>query len=264
MTAPQTSVAVTASRGARLTAEGFGSFLVVFIGVGTALFTANLFADPGAGSAVYLTVSLAFGIAVLAAFSSFAVISGGHFNPALTIGAAAAGRLPWRDVLPYLTAQVIGGVVASTALIVVGLFGPDAWLERAQDAGFASTGWGALSPGGFGMPAAIVIELVLTGLLVLVFLSVTHPERGTPLAGVAIGLTFAAIQFVAIPVDGGAANPARSIATAIYGGIDPLAHLWVFLVFPALGAAAIGVAYRALFDGAEDVEGPDGRSVTPR
>lgn len=252
------------SLSARLTAEGFGSFLIVFVGIGTTLFTANLFADPGAGSAVYVAVALAFGLALLAAFASFAPVSGGHFNPALTIGAAAAGRLAWRDVVPYLIAQVIGGVIATTALIVVGLFGPDAWLEGVQDAGFASTGWGPLSPGGFGMPAAIVIEVILTLLLVLVFLSVTHPERGTPLAGIAIGLTFAAIQLVAIPVDNGAANPARSIATAIYGGIDPLAQLWVFLVFPALGAAAIGIAYRALFDGAAASEPADGPSVSPR
>ncbi|MGW9627064.1 aquaporin [Microbacterium sp. NPDC055521] len=256
MTEPRTSVAAAAaSRSARLTAEGFGSFLIVFIGVGASLFTATLFADPGAGSAVNLTVALAFGIALLAAFTSFAGISGGHFSPAVTIGAAAAGRLAWRDALPYVLAQVVGGVIASTALIVVGLFGPERWLERVQDAGFASTGWGTLSPGGFGMPAAIVIEVVLTALLVLVFLSVTHPERRAAAGGVAIGLTFAAIQFVAIPVAGGAANPARSIATAIYGGIGPLAQLWVFLVFPALAAAAIGVAYRALFDGTVESDG---------
>ena len=157
-------------------------------------------------------------------------------------------------MLPYLIAQVIGGVIATTALIVVGLFGPDAWLEGVQDAGFASAGWGPLSPGGGGVPAADGIEEILTLLLVLVFLSVTHPERGTPLAGIAIGLTFAAIQLVAIPVDNGAANPARSIATAIYGGIDP----------PALGAAAIGIAYRALFDGAAASEPADEPSVSPR
>ena len=249
---------------ARLTAEGFGSFMLVFIGVGVALFTATLFPDPGAGSAVYVAVALAFGLALVAAFGSFAAVSGGHFTPVLTIGAAAAGRLPWRDVLPYLLAQVVGAVIASTALIVVGLFGPEAWLERAQDAGFASTGWGTLSPGGFGMPAAIVIELILTVLLVLVFLSVTHPERGTRSAGLAIGLVFAAIQLVAIPIAGGAANPARSIATAIYGGIDPLAQLWVFLVFPALAAAAIGIAYRALFDGAAGSAGGEPASVSPQ
>lgn len=256
MTEPRTSVAAAAaSRGARLTAEGFGSFLIVFLGVGASLFTATLFADPGAGSAVNLTVALAFGIALLAAFSSFAGISGGHFSPAVTIGAAAAGRLAWRDALPYVLAQVVGAVIASTALIVVGLFGPERWLERVQDAGFASTGWGTLSPGGFGMPAVIVIEIILTALLVLVFLSVTHPERRTAAGGVAIGLTFAAIQFVAIPVAGGAANPARAIATAIYGGIGPLAQLWVFLVFPAVAAAAIGIAYRALFDGTVEPDG---------
>ncbi|MEV7620334.1 aquaporin [Microbacterium sp. NPDC089321] len=252
------------SLSARLTAEGFGSFMIVFIGVGAALFTATLFPDPGAGSAVYVAVALAFGFAMTAAFGSFGALSGGHFTPAVTIGAAAAGRLSWRDALPYVLAQVVGAVVASTALIVVGLFGPDAWLEGAQDSGFASTGWGSLSPGGFGMPAAIVIELILTVLLVLVFLSVTHPERATRSAGVTIGLAFTAVQLVAIPIAGGAANPARSIATAIYGGIDPLAQLWVFLVFPALGAAAIGIAYRALFDGAAGSDGGEPPAFSPR
>lgn len=254
----------TPSLTARLTAEGFGSFLIVFIGVGTALFTANLFPDPGAGSAVHLTVALAFGLALLAAFSSFSPVSGGHFIPAVTIGAAAAGRLPWRDVLPYVLAQIVGAVVGTTALIVVGLFGPDAWLEGVQDAGFASTGWGPLSPGGFGMPAAIVIEVVLTVLFVLVFLSVTHPERPAAAGAVTVGLAFAAIQFAAIPVDNGAVDAARSIATAIYGGIDPLAHLWVFLVFPTLAAAAIGVAYRALFDGTTGSENAGPPPVSPR
>lgn len=244
------------SLAARMTAEGFGSFLLIFVGVGTALFTANLFPDPGAGAGVYVAVALAFGMALLAAFCAFAPISGGHFTPAVTIGAAAAGRIAWRDVLPYVTAQVIGAVVGSTALIVVGLFGPDTWLEGAQDAGFASLGWGPLSPGGFGMPAAMVLEIVLAVLLVLVFLGATHPQRGTAQAGIAMGLTFAAIQLVAIPVANGAANPARAIATAIYGGIDPLTQLWVFLLFPALGAAVVGVAYRALFDGTAPFEDP--------
>src|SRR5690606_28738434 len=100
-------------------------------------------------------------------------LSGGHFNPAVTVGAAAAGRIPWREVLPYIVAQIVGGVFASSALVLIGLFGPDGWLATAQDAGFASNGWGEHSPGGFGMMAAIIIEVILTGFFVLVILGST-------------------------------------------------------------------------------------------
>lgn len=239
------------SLGAKLAAEGFGTFLLVFGGVGTALFASNHFTDPGANSAVYVAVALAFGLTVVVGAYAFGPLSGGHFNPAVTLGAAAAGRLPWRDVLPYIVAQVVGGIVASTALTLIGMFGPDAWLPGAQDAGFASNGWGALSPGGFGMLAAIVIEVILTGFFLLVILGTTHPERGTPFAGLAIGLTLTLIHLISIPVDNTSVNPARSIAAAIYGGIEPLSQLWVFLVFPVVGAMLAGFAYRALFDGSK-------------
>src|SRR5690606_33910958 len=110
---------------------------------------------------------------------AFGPLSGGHFNPAVTLGAAAAGRVPWRDVGPYIIAQFAGGVVASTALPLIGLFGPEGWLTSAQDAGFASNGWGSPSPGGFGMMAAIILEVILTGFFLLVILGSTHPTRGT-------------------------------------------------------------------------------------
>ncbi|WP_309128045.1 aquaporin Z [Microbacterium sp.] len=249
--APEPGAPLVASLGAKLAAEGFGTFLLVFGGVGTALFASTHFTDPGANSAVYVAVALAFGLTVVAGAYAFGPLSGGHFNPAVTLGAAAAGRLPWRDVLPYIVAQVVGGIVASTALTLIGLFGPDAWLAGAQDAGFASNGWDALSPGGFGMLAAIIIEVILTGFFLLVILSTTHPERGTPFAGLAIGLTLTLIHLISIPVDNTSVNPARSIAAAIYGGVEPLAQLWVFLVFPVVGAMLAGFAYRALFDGAK-------------
>lgn len=235
--------------GSRLAAEGFGTFLLVFGGVGTAVFASNHFTAPGEASAVYVAVALAFGLTVVIGVYTWGPISGGHFNPAVTLGVAAGGRLPWRDVGPYIVAQLVGGVVASTALTLIGLFGSDAWLPAAQDAGFASTGWGALSPGGFGMMAAIIIEFVLTAFFLFVILGTTHPERGTPFAGLAIGLTLALIVFIAIPVDNASVNPARSLATAIYGGTEALAQLWVFIVFPILGAMVAGLAYRALFDG---------------
>ncbi|MGW8484233.1 aquaporin Z [Microbacterium sp. NPDC055903] len=235
--------------GAKLAAEGFGTLLLVFGGVGTALFASNHFTDPGANSAVYVAVALAFGLTVVAGAYAFGPISGGHFNPAVTLGAAAAGRIGWGDVLPYIIAQVIGGAVGSTLLFLIGQFGPDGWLTGAQDAGFASNGFGELSPGGFGIGAAIIIEVILTAVFLLVILGTTHSKRGTPFAGLAIGLTLTLIHLISIPVDNTSVNPARSIAAAIYGGAEPLAQLWVFLVFPIVGALIAGFAYKLLFDG---------------
>ncbi|WP_424935323.1 MULTISPECIES: aquaporin Z [Bacteria] len=236
------------STGARLVAEGFGTFLLVFGGVGTAVFASALFAEPAARSTVYLAVALAFGLTVIAGAYAFGPISGGHFNPAVTLGVAAAGRMPWSEVLGYVIAQVVGGAVATTVLTLIGTFGPQGWLARAQDAGFASNGWDSHSPSGFGMFAAIIVELVLTALFLFIILGTTHPERGTRFAGLAIGLTLTLIHLVSIPVDNASVNPARSLATAIYGGIGPLSQLWVFLVFPAVGALIAGFTYRALFD----------------
>lgn len=234
--------------GAKLAAEGFGTLLLVVGGVGTALFASNHFTDPGANSAVYVGVALAFGLTVVVGAYAFGPISGGHFNPAVTLGVAAAGRLPWKDVLPYIVAQVVGGLIGSTLLFLIGQFGPEGWLTGAQDAGFASNGFGELSPGGFGIGAAIIIEVLLTGIFLLVILGTTHPTRGTPFAGLAIGLTLALIHLISIPVDNTSVNPARSIAAAVYGGVAPLSQLWVFLVFPIVGALIAGFVYKALFD----------------
>ena len=236
--------------GAQLAAEGFGTFLLVFGLIGTALFASH-FADAErvfAPGIVYIAASFAVGLAVIMGAYAFGPISGGHFNPAVTLGLAAAGRFPWRGTLAYIGAQIVGGLVATTVLVLIGLFGPPGWLPAAQDSGFASNGWDALSPGGFGMPAAIIIEIVLTGLFLLVILGVTHPTRGTTFAGLAIGLSLTLIHLVSIPVDNTSVNPARSLATAVYGGGEALAQLWVFLVFPVVGAVLAGFAYRALFD----------------
>lgn len=154
-------------------------------------------------------------------------------------------------MLGYIAAQIVGGAIATTLIVAIGLFGPDGWLAAAQDGGFASNGWGRLSPGGFGIGAAIIVEALFTGLFVLVILAVTHPTRGTPaLAGLVIGLTLTVIHLATIPIDGTSVNPARSIAAAIYGGGEALAQLWVFLLFPVVGALIAGLAHRALFDDA--------------
>jgi len=239
--------------GARLAAEGVGTFLLVFGGVGTALFASNHFTDPGSGSAVYVAVALAFGLTVVVGAYAFGPVSGGHFNPAVTLGAAAAGRIPWRDTPAYIIAQIVGGVIASTLLVLIGLFGPEGWLTGAQDAGFASNGWGEHSPGGFGMWAAIIIEVILTAIFLFVILGTTHELRPTKFAGLAIGLTLTLIHLISIPVDNTSVNPARSIAAAIYGGVGPLSQLWVFIVFPIVGALIAGFAFKALFDGTKNV-----------
>ncbi len=239
------------STAAKLTAEFFGTFLLVLGGVGSALFAANYGASSNGTSLGigFVGVALAFGLSVIAGVYTFGPISGGHFNPAVTVALAAAGRFPWRDGTGYVVAQVLGGVVATSILAIIGS-SADGWFDAARSAGFASNGWGELSPGGFGILGVIVVELVFTAVLVTVVLGVTHPTSGEPqLAGLAIGLTLTLIHLVTIPVDNTSVNPARSIATAIYGGGDPLAHLWVFIVFPILGALIAGFASRRLFDG---------------
>jgi aquaporin Z len=239
------------STAATLVAEAFGTLLLVIGVIGTALFAAGFgegteAANKGVG---FLGVSLAVGITVIAGVYAFGPISGGHFNPAVTLGLAAAGRFPWKNVLGYVIAQIVGGLVATTLIVLTGLFGPDGWLSTQQDAGFASNGYGELSPAGFGLGAAIIVEVIFTALFVIVILGVTHASRGTKFAGLAIGLALALIHLVIIPIDNASVNPARSIATAVYGGPVALGQLWVFLVFPIIGGLIAGFAYRGLFDG---------------
>lgn len=237
------------STATRLVAEALGTFLLVFGSIGTALFAGEFVGNVG--------VALAFGLTIVAGIYAWGAVSGGHFNPAVTFGLAAAGRFAWKDVGGYVIAQVIGGAVGTTLLVLIGVFGPDGWLGSAQDAGFASNGFGDGdfgSPAGFGLGAAIVAEILFTAIFVLVILGVTHAKRGTPaLAGLAIGLTLTLIHLASIPIDNTSVNPARSIATAIYGGVDALAQLWVFLVFPIVGALLAGYVHRALFEKTPDV-----------
>lgn len=235
----------------KLVAEAAGTFLLVFGGVGTALFAANNgLADNGFPVGVgYVGVALAFGLTVVAGAYAWGPISGGHFNPAITLGLAAAGRFPWRDAVGYIVAQLLGGVLATSVIVLVGLSAPDGWLTQAMGGGFASNGFGDRSPGGFGLGSAITVEIVLTAVFVLVILGVTHATRGNAtMAGLAIGLTLALIHLISIPVDNTSVNPARSLAAAIYGGPDALAQLWVFLLFPVVGGLIAGFAHRALFE----------------
>ena len=239
------------STATKLVAEALGTFLLVFGSIGAALFAAD-FGTGANGSSLgigFVGVSLAFGLTLLAGIYAWGPISGGHFNPAVTFGLAAAGRFPWRDTPGYLIAQVVGGAVGTTLIVLIGLFGPTGWLSKAQDSGFASNGFGEHSPGGFGLGAAIIGEILFTAIFILVILGVTHPQRGTAgFAGLAIGLTLTLIHLASIPIDNTSVNPARSIATAIYGGGAALGQLWVFIVFPLVGGLLAGFLHRALFE----------------
>lgn len=240
------------STGAVLAAEGFGTFVLVLGIISAALISADVSARAEGESfgVGFVGIALAAGFALIACWYVFGPVSGGHFNPAVTLGLAAAGRFPWQKVLGYVAVQVIGGIVATTIVVLIGVFGPEGWLTRAQDRGFASNGWGGhLSPGGFGMGAAVVVEVLFTAILVIVILGVTHPERGNrATAGLVVGLTLALVHLATLPVDYTSVNPARSIAAAIYGGTAALGQLWVFVLFPIAGALVAGVTYRALFD----------------
>ncbi|MEV8273918.1 aquaporin [Microbacterium sp. NPDC077184] len=233
--------ATTPSTATKLVAEALGTFLLVFGAIGTALVAGEVVGVLG--------ISLAFGLTILAGIYAWGPISGGHFNPAVTVGLAAAGRFAWKDAPAYIIAQVIGGALGTTLIVLIGLFGPEGWLTAAQDGGFASNGFGGASPGGFGLGAAIIAEILFTAIFVLIILGVTHPQRGTAgFAGIAIGLTLTLIHLASIPIDNTSVNPARSIATALYGGGEALLQLWVFLVFPIVGALVAGLLHRALFE----------------
>lgn len=226
---------VPASLVRRLIAEVFGTYLLVFGVIGAALFFSP---DNGA-----LPVALAVGLAVLTGAYAVGSISGGHFNPAVTLGAAAAGRSRWADLLPYWIAQIVGGLLATLTL---GLFGVLGGIDL--DFGAVSNGFDGHSPLGFTLWAVVVAEIVATLLFVLIILGVTAAGSTTAgFAPLAIGLALTLFHIVMIPISNASLNPARSIATAVLGGPDALAQLWVFLVAPLVGGLLAGVIYRPLF-----------------
>lgn len=225
-------------------AEAAGTFVLVFGVVGAAVLDAGAKGAHGADIG-FLGVALALGFSVLVGAYAFGPVSGGHFNPAVTIGLALSGRFPWRLAPGYAIAQISGGLLASTVLMGVAAGGPDGFAAASRAAGFASTGWGPLSPGGYSWWAAFLIEVATTAILTAVVLLVTGAKRNPAVAPLAIGLTLTVLALVAIPVSNGSFNPARSIATAVYGGPIALAELWLSLVAPVVGASLVG-AYAIL------------------
>lgn len=232
------------SMGKRFTAEFFGTFWLVFGGCGSAVIAAG-YPDLGIG---FAGVALAFGLTVVTMAYAVGHISGGHFNPAVTVGLCAGGRFPAKDVLPYIIAQVIGGIAAGAVLYLIasGKPGFDA------SAGFASNGYGAHSPsavngiGGYSMQAAIVAELVLTAFFLIVIHGATDKRAPSGFGPLAIGLALTLIHLISIPITNTSVNPARSTGVAIFQGSWALEQLWLFWLIPLIGGIVGGLIYRHL------------------
>lgn len=226
---------------AKLSAEFLGTFWLVLGGCGSAVLAAA-FPELGIGLA---GVSLAFGLTVLTGAYALGPISGGHFNPAVSVGLWAGGRFPASQLAPYIVAQVVGGVAGAAVLYLIASGQAGFTLEN----GFASNGYGEHSPGGYSLTAGVVSELVMTFMFLIVILGATHRRAPVGFAGIAIGLALTLIHLISIPVTNTSVNPARSTGPALFVGDWALAQLWLFWVVPIVGAALAGFVYKALLEG---------------
>src|SRR3954470_7293351 len=223
----------------RLAAEFIGTFWLVLGGCGSAVLAAQ-WAGGGIGT---LGVAFAFGLSVLTMAYAFGHISGGHFNPAVTVGLWLGGRLHGRDVLPYAVTQVIAAVVASSVLFAIAAGRPA--FSIAHD-GFAANGYGPHSPDGYGLLSAMLTEIVMTLVFILVILGATDRRAPAAMGPLAIGLALTLIHLVSIPVTNTSVNPARSTGPALIVGGWALAQLWLFWVAPILGATMAGALWKWL------------------
>lgn len=219
-------------------AEFLGTFWLVLGGCGSAVLAA---AFPGLGIG-FLGVALAFGLTVVTGAYAFGHISGAHFNPAVSVGVWVSGRLPSKDLLPYIVSQILGGLLAATVLYVI------ATGNGSEIGSFASNGFGEHSPGGYNMLAALVCEFVMTFMFLIVILGCTHKLAPVGFAGLAIGLTLTLIHLISIPVTNTSVNPARSISQAIFAGGPALEQLWLFIVAPIAGAVVAGLVHKGIWE----------------
>ena len=219
----------------RLGAEFFGTFWLTFAGCGSAVLAAG-FPTLGIG---FLGVSFAFGLTVLTMAYAVGHISGGHFNCAVTVGLWAGGRFKTSDVIPYMIAQVLGAIVAAAVLYAIASGKPD-WVP----AGFASNGYGDLSPGKYGLASCFLIEVIATFFFLYIIIGTTSKGAAVGFAGIPIGLCLTLIHLFLIPVTNASVNPARSTGPALFAGSAYMAQLWLFWLAPILGAAIAGVVTR--------------------
>lgn len=244
----ESTPAVAAS--AKWLAELFGTFWLVFGGCGSAIFAAKVVADAeGTDASIqvgigFMGVALAFGLTVVTMAYAVGHISGGHFNPAVTLGAAVGGRLPWRDLPGYWVSQVVGGLLAGAALyfIASGRDGFDA------EGNMAANGYGDHSPNGYGLAAVITAEIILTAFFLIVILGATDGRAPKGFGPLAIGLSLTLIHLISIPISNTSVNPARSTAVAFFNGAGAPGQLWVFWLAPLVGGVIGGLLYPLLFE----------------
>jgi aquaporin Z len=228
----------------RLAAEFLGTFVLVFGGCGSAVLAAVFLSGDTQLGIGFVGVSMAFGLTVLTMAYAVGHISGGHFNPAVTLGLAAGRRFAWRETGGYIATQVVAAVCAAAVLWVVAN-GVDGF--SAEDSGFATNGYGDRSPGGYNLLSGLVIEVVLTAIFLFVILGVTDTRAPKGFAPIAIGLALTLIHLVSIPVTNTSVNPARSIGPALFAGGDAISQLWLFILAPIAGALLAGYAYAVVF-----------------
>ena len=231
--------------GRRLTAEFIGTFWLVFGGCGSAVVSA---AYPQLGIG-FTGVAFAFGLTVLSMAYAVGHISGGHFNPAVTLGLWSAGRCANKHVVPYIVIQIIAAIVAAAVLFLVASGKPDF-----AAGGFASNGYGELSPGHYTLVACFLAELVLTFFFLMVIIGTTSKGAATGFAGIPIGLALTLIHLISIPITNTSVNPARSIGPALFAGGGAISQLWLFVVAPIAGAMVAGALARLLYEDSSIVE----------
>ena len=221
-------------------AEFFGTFWLVFGGCGSAVFAAA-FPELGIG---FTGVALAFGLTVLTMAYAVGHISGGHFNPAVSLGLWAGGKFSSKEIVPYIVSQLIGAILAASALYII----VSDKLGFESIGGFAANGYGNLSPGGYGVMAAFIAEFLLTMFFLLIILGSTNERAPKGFAPIAIGLGLTLIHLISIPITNTSVNPARSMSQAIFAGGEYLTQSWLFWVAPIAGAIVAGFIHKALFD----------------
>ncbi|HZK91396.1 MAG TPA: aquaporin Z [Stellaceae bacterium] len=223
----------------RIVAEFFGTFWLTFGGCGAAVLAAGF---PGFGIG-FLGVAFAFGLTVLTMAYAVGHISGGHFNPAVTLGLWAAGRCANKHVIPYLIAQVVGAVLAAAVLWVIAS-GKPGWVAG----GFAANGYGDLSPGKYGLAACFITEILATFFFLFIIIGTTSKGAATGFAGIPIGLALTLIHLVTIPVTNTSVNPARSTGPALFAGGAYIGQLWLFWLAPIVGAIIAGLLTRWMYE----------------